>query len=138
MKDTILVQKWSEDALSMGWVSFPSSLLFLQKSFGLSSNGLNVLLHLIMHWWNPNDDPYPSQETIAKRMGVSKRTVQRAMHELEENGLVEKRTTSRENPKYRGRNVYSLRPLATALEFETPKLKGKIKHYKDDSNIYGA
>lgn len=132
MKKDVLTQKWSKDSLSMGWVSFPSSLLFLQKSFNLSSTGLNVLLHLIMHWWDPSEDPYPSQESIAKRIGVSKRTVQRAMQELEENQLLEKHTTSREHPKYKGRNIYSLKPLVHALSIETPILKTKIKYYQDN------
>lgn len=118
----------------MGWVSFPSSLLFLQKSFHLSPVGLNVLLHLIMHWWDPSEDPYPSQESIAKRIGVSKRTVQRAMQELEDNALIERTSTSREHPKYKGRNKYSLRPLVQALESETPSLKMKISYYKDSSS----
>lgn len=133
MKKDILTQKWTTESLKMGWVSFPSSLLFLQKSFDLSPIGLNVLLHLIMHWWDPSEDPYPSQESIAKRIGVSKRTVQRAMQELEDNKLIERQTTSREHPKYRGRNKYSLKPLVQALEMETPILKTKISYYKNQS-----
>jgi len=131
MTENILNQKWSPDALSMGWVSFPSSLLFIQKSLGLSPAGLNVLLHLIMHWWTPSEDPYPSQESIAKRMGVSKRTVQRAMQELEDNGLIIRKYTSREHPKYRGRNIYSLKPLIKILKEETPLVKNKITYYKN-------
>ena len=131
MSRDILKQKWKDPSLSMGWVSFPSSLLFLQKSFDLSPVGLNVLLHLIMHWWEPSEDPYPSQESIAKRIGVSKRTVQRAMQELEDNSLITRYPTSREHPKYRGRNKYSLAPLVHALENETPHLKQKIKYYKE-------
>ncbi|MDR8526218.1 helix-turn-helix domain-containing protein [Shewanella fidelis] len=130
MKRNVLNEKWGEDSLSMGWVSFPSSLLFLQKSFQLSPTGLNVLLHLIMHWWEPSEDPYPSQDSIAKRIGVSKRTVQRAMQELEDNKMIERQATSREHPKYRGRNAYSLKPLAKILKSETPELKNKIKFYQ--------
>ncbi|MBJ6885346.1 helix-turn-helix domain-containing protein, partial [Vibrio cholerae] len=76
-----LEEKWGEKSLLMGWVSFPSSLLFLQSRFNLSPTGLNVLVHLIMHWWEPDSPPYPSQESIAKRNGVSKRTVQRSIDE---------------------------------------------------------
>lgn len=131
MTDNVLNKKWGADALSMGWVSFPSSLLFIQKRLGLSPTGLNVLLHLIMHWWDPSEDPYPSQESIAKRMGVSKRTVQRAMQELEDHNLITREYTSREHPKYRGRNVYSLKPIIKILKEETPLVKSKIKYYKN-------
>ena len=121
-----LEKKWGNEALSMGWVSFPSSLLFLQSRFELSAMGLNVLLNLIMHWWDPNSPPYPSQESIAKRIGVSKRTVQRAIDELEKIGLIEKEATFKEHPKYKGRNKYNVMPLAKILKAQTPEIKKNI------------
>ncbi len=130
MKKDYLRDKWGKSSFEMGWVSLPSSLLFLQRSFQISPIELNVLLHLIMHWWIPEEDPYPSQESIAKRIGVSKRTVQRAMQELEKNKIIEKTMTPRNHHKYKGRNVYSLRPLADRLEKETPELKKKFAHYQ--------
>lgn len=128
----LLEAKWGEKSLLMGWVSFPTSLLFLQSRFDLSAMGLNVLLHLIMHWWEPESPPYPSQESIAKRIGVSKRTVQRAMDELEYIGLIEKEATFKEHPKYRGRNKYSLIPLVKILQSETPYVKQRIKFYQEE------
>lgn len=132
-QDKQLQKKWGEESLEMGWVSFPSSLLFLQRRFELSAMGLNVLLHLIMHWWDAESPPYPSQESISKRIGVSKRTVQRAITELEDIGLIEKETTFKEHPKYRGRNKYNLYPLVKILKQETPYVKSQIKYYQKES-----
>lgn len=129
-KTNQLETKWGKETLSMGWVAFPSSLLFLQSKFDLSAMGLNVLLHLIMHWWDPKSPPYPSQESIAKRIGVSKRTVQRAVDELENIGLIEKEATFKEHPKYRGRNKYNLMPLVNILKSQTPEVKKNITSKK--------
>ena len=35
----------------MGWTAVPSSLLMLQKTLGIDSVALNVLLNLTASWW---------------------------------------------------------------------------------------
>lgn len=130
MSKNILETKWGEDSLTMGWTSIPSSLLFLQSTLLISPNAMNVLLHLVMHWWDVNKNPHPSQKSISGRMGVSVRTVQRALYELEENHIINKQTTRKEHPIYRGRNVYDLSPLVNLLQELTPDLKYKIQEKK--------
>lgn len=130
MAKNILEKKWGEDSLGMGWTSIPSSLLFLQSTLLISSNALNVLLHLVMHWWDINKNPHPSQKAIAGRMGVSVRTVQRALYELEENHIITKQTTRKEHPIYKGRNIYDLSPLTHLLQELTPSLKENIQEKK--------
>ncbi|WP_335919110.1 helix-turn-helix domain-containing protein [Shewanella algae] len=132
MKKNILESKWGEDALLMGWTSIPSSLLFLQSDLHISANSMNVLLHLVMHWWDDKRKPHPSQQSIAKRMGVSIRTVQRAIYELEESGLLLKQTTSKDHPVYRGRNLYDLSPLIATLQTMTPMKKEQVQKKKED------
>ena len=57
----------------------PDVLLKSQTSLGLNATELVVLLNLTMHWWFPKQKPFPRSQTIAQRMGVDVRTVQRAM-----------------------------------------------------------
>lgn len=121
-----LENRWSADALGMGWTAIPSSLFFLQGEMLLSPLAFNVLLNILTHWWKSHEWPHPSQESIALRMGVSIRTVQRGVAELEEKGLVIRLKSSRENPRYKGRNRYDLSPLVEQLEKLTPELKKKI------------
>ena len=128
----ILIQKWGEESLLMGWTAIPSSLLFLQATLHISPNALNVLLNLVMHWWDTNKHPHPSQQAIAHKMGVSVRTVQRSIYELEELGLLTKRTTRKENPIYKGRNIYDLSPLIKVLQELTPDVKSAVM--KTDKN----
>ncbi|MFY7229572.1 helix-turn-helix domain-containing protein [Enterobacter cloacae complex sp. IR5476] len=121
-----LESKWGKDALSMGWSAIPTSLFFLQGALNMTPTTFNVLLHLIIHWWKPYDWPHPSQESIAVRMGVSSRTVQRSLQELENYGLLTKIRTSKDNPKYKGRNIYDMSLLVKSLNILTPDLNAKL------------
>jgi len=133
-----LADKWGENTLGLGFTAIPTTLLFLQKQLGISPMGMNVLLNLIAHWWEKGEQPYPAQESIATRMGVSKRSVQREIASLVDSGLLEKNMTSIHNPKYRGRNTYDLSPLIKALNRHSPSLitsmKQKKTHAADPEN----
>lgn len=119
-------ERWGKDALAMGWTAIPASLFFLQGTLAISPVAFNVLLNLITHWWKPYEWPHPSQEAIAIRMSVSVRTVQRGLYELENKGLLTKIKTSKDHPKYHGRNIYDLTQLVESLNYLTPDLKEKL------------
>ena len=44
--------------------------------------GLNIIINLLSYWWYSDRSPYPSQETLANRIGVSKRSIQREIKKL--------------------------------------------------------
>jgi predicted transcriptional regulator len=119
--------RWGEETGKMGWTAIPVSLIFLQADMGIGSNEMNVLLNLIMHWWSPDKKPFPSQMSIAHRMGVSKRTVQRALSSLETLRLIEKVPTSKNNPTFKGRNIYDLSPLVRLLDSASPALRENLE-----------
>lgn len=118
--------KWGNDALLMGWTAIPTSLFFLQSSLSISPIAFNVLLNLLAHWWKTHEWPHPSQENLAARIGVSVRTVQRGLFELEDRGVIMKIKTSRDHPKYKGRNIYDLTKLVDTLNERTPNLKESV------------
>lgn len=126
----ILISKWGEESLSMGWTAIPTSLFFLQGTLNMTPVTFNVLLHLLIHWWIPNEWPHPSQKSISVRMGVSVRTVQRSLKELEVYGLLKIIKTSRTNPKYKGRNIYDLSKLQKTLNILTPDIDEKLNEKK--------
>lgn len=129
-------KKWGKDALSLGWTPIPTALLFLQSDLGLTAVEMNILIHLLSHWWKVNDKVYPSQDSIAARMGVSKRTVQRGIDRLESLKILEVQSTPR-NGKYYGRNIYNLKPLSLILENNAPHLRYRmdmVKEWKMDSS----
>ena len=84
-----VTKKWGA-AIDAGFQLVPDVLLKNQARLGMSATETVVLLNLTLHWWYPTRHPYPRPATIARRMGVSARTVQRALGRLSELGLVER------------------------------------------------
>jgi hypothetical protein len=87
-------------------------LLLHQADLGLSSEGLNVLLNFIAHWHADGRMAYPHTNTIAKRMGISRRSVQRSVSLLIKNGFMAK-VPKRSRTDRQG---YDLRPLVEKLK----------------------
>jgi predicted transcriptional regulator len=73
-----------------GFVALPISLLRLQKQLKLNATDMVVLTNLLAHWWKPNEGVFPRTTTIANRMGVDKRTIQRSTQKLVRAGLMER------------------------------------------------
>lgn len=120
-------QRWTDESLSLGWTGIPTTLFFLQSDKKISSTAFNTLLNLIVHWWGSSEWPHPSMESLAARMGVTVRTVQRALNELEKAQLIEKKPTLKSNPKYKGRNIYDLSKLVEYLTTKGPSISQQIK-----------
>ena len=79
--------KYREAAVA-GFQPVPDLLLKHQSTLGLSPTNLVVLLNVLLHWWYPEQKPFPRSTTIAKRMGVSPRAVQRSLQQLQHLGLL--------------------------------------------------
>jgi predicted transcriptional regulator len=128
-----LVEKWGEGSLGMGFTAIPTTLLFLQKQLGITPLGMNILLNLISHWWDVSEHPYPAQDALAARMGVSKRSIQREIASLVELGLIKKSSSAARHPKYKGRNAYDLAPLVKSINEYTPSLIASMKQRRSEA-----
>lgn len=62
-------QKWSKQLLAAGWSLIPNVLLERQQALGLDAVDINIILHLVRHWWYSEKLPHPSKRTIAECMG---------------------------------------------------------------------
>ncbi|RYZ11198.1 MAG: helix-turn-helix domain-containing protein [Myxococcaceae bacterium] len=105
-------RKWGRPVLQAGWTAVPSILLEKQHALGLRPVDINVLLQLLRHWWNADQKPYPSKETIAQAMGVTARTVQRSISLMVDMKLIERR----KRPGPQGTNEISFDGLIERLE----------------------
>ncbi len=105
-------EKWGA-ALDGGFQVLPDLLLRCQRELKLSSNDVVVLLHLTMAWWKRDRHPFPRSTTIARRMDVTDRTVQRSLERLRKSRLIYKKTQKVEVGQTR--IVYDLTPLADRL-----------------------
>ncbi|MBJ3736184.1 helix-turn-helix domain-containing protein, partial [Salmonella enterica subsp. enterica serovar Derby] len=90
----------------------------------------NILINLVSHWWETKEHPYPSQESLAKRMGVSKRSIQREVTNLVELGLITKQANKASSAKYKGRNTYDLTGLVERLNEMAPEKITSMQRHK--------
>ncbi|SEB02351.1 helix-turn-helix domain-containing protein [Rubrimonas cliftonensis] len=97
------------EAVVGGFQAVPDILLKQQDQLGLTPTDMLVLLNITMHWWYPQQKPFPRATTIARRMGVAQRTVQRSIRNLEQLGYL-----SREKDG-KGRMVLDPEPLVQRL-----------------------
>jgi predicted DNA-binding transcriptional regulator len=88
------LEKWKAASLP-GWQPLPVVLLRNQTGLGLSATDMLVLVNVLSYWWYADQKPFVRVTTIAKRMGVDVRTVQRSIRKLVEKGLLERRKESR-------------------------------------------
>jgi hypothetical protein len=86
---TSISTKWG-NALEAGFQQIPDVLIRAQRILGLDPLDLVILLNITMHWWEDDDLPYPRPSMIAKRVGVSTRTVERRLTDLAQRGLVKR------------------------------------------------
>ena len=85
-----ILQRWRGAVTSAGtgFTAVPDILIKSQGQLKLSSTEMVVLLNILAHWWQEDEWPYPRISTIGKRMGTSRRTVERAIRSLQAKGLV--------------------------------------------------
>ena len=95
-----LYAKWGEAAVA-GWQGLPDVLLKNQHKLDLTPTELVVLINVLSFWWYADELPYPRISTLAKRMNVTPRTVQRCLQRLNERGLLQKKIDIGEDGKSR-------------------------------------
>lgn len=109
-----LSQKWGKETMAANYTVIPCALLRGQARLHIGPNELAVLIHLIDHWWRPDTMPWPSKQTLAGRLGVSTKTVQRAIVNLEKEGLLRRKDRYHKTGG-RTSNEYDLSPLVERL-----------------------
>lgn len=92
----------------------------------LTTNAKAVYLVLVMYRNRETDSCFPSNKTIAARLGVSERTVIRGMVELANAGVIER------TPRFEdGRQISSLTTLTDAHD----RRDDKTVIHGDDANV---
>ena len=83
-----LVERKFGEASRLGFQPVPNVLARSQAALGLDATDMVILLNVMMHWWEPEEWPYPRLSVIAKRMNVTRRTVERRIHKMTRMGLI--------------------------------------------------
>ena len=108
--EKVLVAKWGKTLIAAGFTALPDVVFLYQKALGLKPLDVLVLLHLASSWWKPNENPWPSKQTIADAIDVDPRTIQRSIGKMEKLGYV-KRIERKAKAGDNLSNEYDLRGL---------------------------
>src|SRR5262245_23804784 len=109
-------ERWGA-ALDVGFTAVPNALIRAQARLGLTPNDVVVVLNLMDHWRHRDVPPMVQSSTIARRSGLSSRTVQRSLESLASKGLV------RRVKRASGKREYDVGGLQRALVFQARHLK---------------
>ena len=115
-------EKWGAAVMKLGFCIVPSILLRAQQRLKLNPTQLAVLMQLCDYWWDPARKPYPSKKTLAQRLGLGARQVQRHIADLEQAGLV-KRIERRGSNGGKLTNTYDLSGLVSRLQELEPEFR---------------
>lgn len=83
-------KKFGQAVMSRGQYIVPAILLRAQARLNVSSTQMVVLLQLLDFWWTTESSAHPSIATVAERMAMSTKQVQRTVDALVEKGLIKK------------------------------------------------
>lgn len=128
-------EKWGP-AIDQGLTGFqvvPDMLLRNQTNLGLSATDIVVLLNILMHWWTREKLPRPNLSSIARRMGVTRRTVERSVEKMEQLRLLERRAASGD-PNARGGKQIDPEGLVTRLQERAESMRQYEERYFDENS----
>jgi DNA replication protein DnaD len=83
-------KKWGAAVMRHGTLIVPSILLRAQARLLVNSTQMIVLLQLVEHWWTAESKVFPSMKTIATRIDLTPKQVQRTIDVLVAKGLLTK------------------------------------------------
>jgi DNA-binding MarR family transcriptional regulator len=115
-------EKWGAEVMALGFCILPSLLMKAQARLKLNPTHLAILVHLADFWWRAEGRPRPSKVTVADRLGLKARTVQRHVAELEELGLSQRIERRGANQGKRA-NFYDLSGLVARLKELAPEFR---------------
>ena len=112
-------KKWGVAVMSHGQCILPSILLRAQARLLVNSTQMVVLLQLVEHWWTAESKVFPSMATIADRIALTPKQVQRTVDALVAKGLITKK--ARRLPgRGKASNEYTFTGLVAKLKAIEP------------------
>jgi len=113
-------KKFGKPVMDVGYCITPSLLMKAQARIGLNPAQFNIVMHLFDQWWSAERLPWPSKATLAERIGLGERQIQRHIAEMEGAGLI--RRIGRTTPgKGKTSNEYDLTGLVNKMKELEPE-----------------
>ncbi len=119
---TAFTRRWGKKVADHGYTMVPTALFRMQARLGLNPSQFLVLLQLLSHWFKDDSLPWPSKDTIATRLRIRPRQLQRILTDLEDADIIKRRARYRASGGQTS-NAYDLSGLVRKLKTLEPEYK---------------
>lgn len=122
---------WGRSVYGYGYVGVPSILIQAQRRLKISPTQMSIIVHLLDYWYDPTRKPFPSKRDLSKRIGVTLKTIQNNISQLEAAGYVQREQRKTAAGDWNS-NIYHLDGLIAAVKELEPEFTAERKKRKAD------
>lgn len=120
---------WGSAVYGYGFAGIPSILIQGQRRLGISTTQMNIIIQLLDYWFEPSRKPFPSKKDLANRIGVTPKTIQNNIRELEKAGLINRIPRKTASGDWNS-NIYDLVGLIKKVQELEPEFSAERKNRK--------
>jgi hypothetical protein len=121
---------WGKAVYSHGYAGIPSIMIQAQRRLGINSTQMNIIIQLLDYWHEPSRKPFPTKKELAKRIGVTEKTIQNNVRALEKAGLILREMRKTAAGDWNS-NIYHLDGLVAKVQALEPEFAAEKKKRKE-------
>ena len=129
-KESSTERIWGRAVYGHGYAGVPSILIQAQRRLGINPMQMNIIIQLLDYWFEPSRKPFPMKQDLAKRIGVTEKTIQNNIRALEQAGLIRREMRKTAAGDW-GSNVYHLDGLVQKVQAMEPEFAAEKKKRKE-------
>lgn len=120
---------WGKAVYKHGYAGIPSILIQAQRRLGINTTQMNIIVQLLDYWHEPSRKPFPTKRDLAKRMGVTEKTIQNNIRDLEQAGYVQREMRRTAAGDWNS-NIYHLDGLIAKVQAVEPEFSAEKEQRK--------
>lgn len=121
---------WGREVVEHGYAGVPSILIRAQKRLKITPTQMNIVVQMLEYWREPTRKPFPTKREIANRIGITEKTVQNNVRQLEKAKFIRREYRKTAVGDYTS-NLYHLDGLVDAVKALEPEFtKAKAERAK--------
>lgn len=121
---------WGKSVYSHGYAGIPSIIIQAQQRLGINSTQMNIIIQLLDYWHEPTRKPFPTKRELANRIGVTEKTIQNNVRELEKAQLIQREMRKTAAGDWNS-NIYHLDGLVAKVQALEPEFAAEKKKRKE-------
>jgi hypothetical protein len=121
---------WGKAVYSHGYTGVPAILIQAQRRLGINPTQMNIIIQLLEYWREPARKPFPTKKQLGQRIGVTEKTIQNNVRELEKANLVKREQRKTASGDWNS-NIYHLDGLVAKVQALEPEFAAERKKRKD-------